>query len=310
MKPASLFLLCAIAATAADLRLGIIGTDTSHVTAFAKVLNDPTSPDHIPGAKIVAAYKGGSADIESSANRVEGFAKDLAGKYKVEIVPTIAALCGKVDAILLESVDGRKHLEQATAALKCGKPMFIDKPLAATYPDALAIAKAAKASNVKWFSSSSLRWADQMSTMKSPANKSVTVWGPGPIDKSHYLDLSWYAIHPMEMLYALMGPGCEEVTRISSHNDVVVGKWKDGRIGSVQVLRPYGDYGAVAFGEKKVIESGRIKVSYVPMLKEIVKFFQTGVSPVSEEETLEIFAFMDAAQKSKEQGGKPVKLKR
>ena len=126
MKPVSLLLLCAIAATAADLRLGIIGTDTSHVTAFAKVLNDPTSPDHIPGAKIVAAYKGGSPDIESSANRVEGFAKDLAEKYKVEIVPTIAALCGKVDAILLESVDGRKHLEQATAAVKCGKPMFID----------------------------------------------------------------------------------------------------------------------------------------------------------------------------------------
>jgi hypothetical protein len=149
-----------------------------------------------------------------------------------------------------------------------------------------------------------------MISMRSPANKSVTVWGPGPIDKTHYLDLSWYAIHPMEMLYALMGTGCVEVTRISSDNDVVVGKWSDGRIGSVQVLRPYGDYGAVAFAEKKVIESGKIKVSYVPMLKEIVKFFQTGVPPVNEDETLELFAFMDAAQKSKEQGGKPVKLKR
>jgi hypothetical protein len=297
-------------ATAADLRLGIIGTDTSHVTAFAKVLNDTKSPDHIPGAKIVAAFKGGSPDIESSAKRVDGYAKELNEKYHVEIVPTIGDLCGKVDAILLESVDGRKHLEQAKAAIKCGKPMFIDKPLASTLPDALAIAKAAKAANVKWFSSSSLRWAEQMISMRSPANKSVTVWGPGPIDKTHYLDLSWYAIHPMEMLYALMGTGCVEVTRISSDNDVVVGKWSDGRIGSVQVLRPYGDYGAVAFAEKKVIESGKIKVSYVPMLKEIVKFFQTGVPPVNEDETLELFAFMDAAQKSKEQGGKPVKLKR
>jgi hypothetical protein len=310
MNPVSLLLLCAIAATAADLRIGIIGTDTSHVVAFAKVLNDPTSPDHIAGAKIVAAYKGGSPDIESSASRVEGYAKDLAGKYNVAIVPTIADLCGKVDAILLESLDGRKHLEHATAALKCGKPMFIDKPLAATYADAVAISKAAKAANVKWFSSSSLRWADQVATMKSPANKSVTVWGPGPIDKSHYLDLSWYAIHPIEMLFAIMGPGCVEVTRIASDNDVVVGKWSDGRIGTVQVLRPYGDYGAVAFGEKKVTESGKIKSSYVPMLKEIIKFFQTGVSPVKEEETMELFAFMDAAQKSKEQGGKPVKLKR
>jgi len=310
MKTASLLLLCAIAASAADLRLGIIGTDTSHVIAFSKVLNDPTNPEHIPGAKIVAAYKGGSPDIESSANRVEGYAKELAEKFHVEIVPAISDLCGKVDAILLESVDGRKHLEQAKAAVKCGKPMFIDKPLAATYEDAVAIAKAAKAANVKWFSSSSLRWADQMTTMKSPANKSVNVWGPGPIDKSHYLDLSWYAIHPVEMLFALMGTGVEEVTRISSHNDVVVGKWKDGRVGTVQVLRPYGDFGATAYAEKKVTESGKIKVSYVPMLKEIVKFFQTGVSPVDENETMEIFAFMDAAQKSKEQGGKPVKVKR
>jgi hypothetical protein len=297
-------------ATAADLRLGIIGTDTSHVTAFAKVLNDATSPDHIAGAKIVAAFKGGSPDIESSAKRVDGYAKELNEKYHVEIVPTIGDLCGKVDAILLESVDGRKHLEQAKAALKCGKPMFIDKPLASTLPDALAIAKAAKAANVKWFSSSSLRWAEQMSTMRSPANKSVTVWGPGPIDKTHYLDLSWYAVHPIEMLYALLGTGCVEVTRIASDNDVVVGKWSDGRVGTVQVLRPYGDFGAVAYTEKKVIESGKIKVSYVPMLKEIVKFFQTGVPPVNEDETLELFAFMDAAQKSKEQGGKPVKLKR
>lgn len=278
--------------------------------AFAKVLNDPTAPDHIDGAKVVAAFKGGSPDIESSAKRVEGYAKDLAEKYHVEILPTIEAMCGKVDAILLESLDGRKHLEQTKAAVKCGKPMFIDKPLAATYADAVAISKAAKAANVKWFSTSSLRYADQMTTMKSPANKSVVVWGPGPIDKSHYLDLSWYAIHPIEMLYAIMGPGCEEVTRISSDNDVVVGKWKDGRIGTVQVLRPYGDYGAIAYTEKKVIESGKIKVSYVPMLREIVKFFQTGVVPVAEEDTMELFAFMDAAQKSKEQGGKPVKVKR
>lgn len=310
MKPLRLFLLCAIAAAAADLRVGIIGTDTSHVIAFAKVLNDPASPDHIPGAKIVAAYKGGSPDISSSASRVEGYAKELAEKYHVEFVPSIDGLCSKVDAILLESLDGRKHLAQAQAAFKCGKPVFIDKPLASTFRDAAAIASAAKAANVKWFSTSSLRYAEQMTTMKSPANRSVVVWGPGPVDKTHYLDLSWYAVHPVEMLFTLMGPGCEEVTRISSDNDVVVGKWKDGRLGTVQVLRPYGDYGVVTFAEKKVTESGKIKVSYVPMLREIIKFFQTGDVPVNNEETLEMFAFMDAAQKSKEQGGKPVKIKR
>jgi hypothetical protein len=301
---------CLTGAFAADLRVGIIGTDTSHVIAFSRVLNDPSNPEHIPGAKIVAAYKGGSPDVESSRTRVEGYAKDLAEKYKVEIVGAIADLCGKADAILLESVDGRKHLEQAKEAIRCGKPMFIDKPLAATYEDALAIAKAAKAANVKWFSSSSLRWAEPLSAMKTPAMKSVTVWGPGPLEKTHYLDLSWYAIHPVEMLYTLMGPGCEEVTRVVSANDVVVGKWKDGRVGTVQVLRPYGDYGAIVFTEKKTDAQPKLKTGYTPMLREIVRFFQTGVPPVSEEETLEIFAFMDAAQKSKEQGGRTVKVRR
>ena len=304
----ALFLFSAIFAMAADLRIGIIGTDTSHVIAFSKVLNDPAGS--VPGAKIVAAYKGGSPDLASSRDRVEGYAKDLAEKYKVEIVPTIAALCGKVDAILLESVDGRKHLEQAKEAIKCGKPIFIDKPLASTYADAAAIAKAAKAANVKWFSSSSLRWAEALDKVKAADAKSVTVWGPGPSDPTHYLDLSWYAIHPVEMLYALMGTGCDEVTRVVAGDDVVIGKWKDGRVGTVLALRPYGDFGALVHSEKKTLATGTIKSDYTPMLREIVKFFQTGVAPVSEEETLELFAFMDAAQKSKEQGGKAVKVKR
>lgn len=291
----------------ADLRVGIVGTDTSHVIAFTKILNDPKNPDYQPGAKIVAAYKGGSMDLESSRNRVEGYAKELQEKWGVELVPDIKTLCEKVDAILLESVDGRVHLEQAREIFKHKKPVFIDKPLAATIEDAREIARLAKASNVPWFSSSSLRWSDAV--LKFPDAKGATTWGPGPIDKSHKLDLSWYAIHPIELLYSIMGPGCVEVTRVASGDDVIVGKWKDGRTGTVHVLRPYGGYGSTVFREKTVAQSPeKIKVSYAPMLGQIVKFFQTGVAPVPVEETLEIFEFMNAAQKSKEQGGRPVKM--
>jgi len=113
MKAVSVFLFSAILAMAADLRVGIVGTDTSHVIAFVKILNDPKNPDYQPGAKIVAAYKGGSSDLESSRTRVEGYAKELHDKWGVEIVPDIKTLCEKVDAILLESVDGRIHLAQA-----------------------------------------------------------------------------------------------------------------------------------------------------------------------------------------------------
>jgi hypothetical protein len=300
-----------LAAAGADLRLGIVGTDTSHVVAFTKILNDASLPDHVDGARVVAAYKGGSKDVESSATRVDKFAEELKTKWKVEFTPDIASLCRKVDAVLIESVDGRTHLEQAKAVIAAGKPMFIDKPLASTLEDARMIAKLAKDAGVPWFSSSSLRYGEIATTMKFPDTLGVTTWGPGPLEPHHKLDLSWYAIHPIEMLFALMGTGVVEVSRTSSDGaDVVVGKWRDGRIGTVRALRPYGGYGAVVFRAKTVAQSNPKAVAgYRPLLIEIIKFFQTKQPPVSNEETLEIFAFMDAAQRSKEAGGATMKLR-
>jgi GFO/IDH/MocA oxidoreductase family protein len=306
----TLLLLTAAAAFAADIRVGIIGTDTSHVPAFSKMLNDASSPDHIPGARVVAAYKGGSKDIPESANRVEGFAENVRTNFGVEIVPDIATLLSKVDAVLLESNDGRIHLEQAKQVIAARKPLFIDKPLASTLEDAREIARLAKAAGTPWFSTSSLRFGPLAET-KFPDATGVTTWGPGPLESHHYLDLSWYAIHSVELLYTLMGPGCETVTRVASANaDVIVGKWKDGRLGTVRVNRPYSDYGAIVTRPKSVeVIHPKQSGNYRPMLVEVVKFFQTGKTPVPNEETLELFAFMDAAQKSKEQGGKAVALR-
>jgi len=306
-----ILLLAASVSLAADLKLGFIGTDTSHVIAFTKVLNDPANADHVAGARVVAAYKGGSSDVESSYKRVDGYAKELQEKWKVEIVPSIGDLCGKVDAILLESVDGRKHLPQAREAAKCGKPMFIDKPLASTLDDAREIARVLKAANVKWFSTSSLRYGEVAVDMKFPDITGAMVWGPGPTEEHHQLSLTWYGIHAVEMLYALLGPGAEEVTMVSTpDSDEVTAKWKGGKVGTVRTIRPYSDFGGVVFRAKSVAPSGaKTKSSYVPMLREIVKFFQTGVVPVPNEETIEIFAFMDAAERSKAGGGAPMKLR-
>jgi hypothetical protein len=311
VKRTILSLFLATACLKAELRLGIIGTDTSHVSAFTKILNDDTSPDHISGARVVAAYKGGSKDVESSYTRVDKYAEELRTKWKIEIVPDIPALCRKVDAVLLESVDGRVHLTQAKPVIAAHKPIFIDKPLAATLEDAREIARLASEAGVPWFSSSSLRFGEIGTTMKFSDTLGVFTWGPGPLEEHHHLDLSWYAIHPIEMLYTLMGTGCEEVTRTSTpDSDLVVGRWKDGRIGTVRALRPYGDYGAVVFRHKAVVQSRpKAAAGYRPLLVEIIKFFETRQPPVSNEETLEIFAFMDAAQRSKAEGGKPMRLR-
>src|SRR6202167_3812100 len=303
---------CAIPAGAVTLRLGIIGTDTSHVTAFTQILNDESSPDHVPGGQVVAAYKGGSPDIESSAARVDKFADELRTKWRVRFFTTIPEMCRAVDAVLLESVDGRVHLAQARAVIAAHKPLFIDKPLASTLEDAREIARLATAAGVPWFSASSLRFGEIAETMKFADATGVETWGPGPLEPHHQLDLSWYAIHPIELLYSLMGPGCEEVSRTFSPDaDVIVGRWKDGRIGTVRALRPYGDFGAVVFRPKQLVVQSRPHAtdSYRPLLVEVMKFFESGQPPVSNQETLEIFAFMDAAQRSKDEGGKPMRLR-
>jgi len=303
--------LAASAARAADLKLGIVGTDTSHVVAFTRLLNDPSSPDHIPGARIVAAYKGGSPDLASSRDRIDGFTRELQEKFGVEIVGTIAELCKRVDGVLLESVDGRSHLAQAREVIAAGKPLFIDKPLAATLDDAREIARLAKHADVAWFSTSSLRYA--VANLKSANLSGADVWGPGPLEEHHQLDLSWYAIHEAEMLYTLMGTGCEEVTRIPGPDaDVVACRWKDGRIGTMRALRPSSSYGAVVFRKDTKGKTSEISTppsSYVPLLREIVRFFETRVPPVSNDETLELFAFLDAAQRSKDAGGRPMRLR-
>ena len=307
--------LCAPAAgPPAELRVGVIGTDTSHVPAFAGLLNgDPNAPDHIAGARVVAAWKGGSQDIQESIGRVDQFAGDVRTKYGVEIVPDIATLLSKVDVVLLTSLDGRVHLEQARPVIAAHKPLFIDKPLAATLEDAREIARLAKAAGVPWFSSSSLRFGAIGAAMKLPGLTGAATWGPGPFEAHHPLELAWYAIHPVELLYTIMGTGCESVTRIAGKDaDVIVGRWKDGRIGTVTAVRPYSDYGAVAFRGRESVEShpkAAAAADYRALVVEMVKFFQTGQPPVSNEETLEIFAFLDAAQRSKEAGGRPVGLR-
>ena len=309
MKLYGILACLALPLAGADLRLGIIGTDTSHATAFTKVLNDDQLQDHVPGARVVAAFKGGSPDIEESAKRVDQYANELHEKDGVRLVATIAELCPLVDGILLESVDGRPHLAQFREVAQCGKPVFIDKPLASTLADARNIAQVARDAHIPWFSASTLRFS-AVADLRTPDLTGAIVWAPGPLEPHHQLDLSWYGIHGVEMLYTLMGTGCLEVSRVSSRDsEVVTGKWRDGRLGTVHLQRPYGKYGAVVFlkGEK-VKADPDISFSYVPLVNQIVLFMQTKSVPVPNEETLEMFEFMDAAQKSAASNGKTVPL--
>jgi Oxidoreductase family, NAD-binding Rossmann fold len=294
-----------------NLRLGIIGTDTSHVIQFTKVLNDPGEPGHIPGAVVVAAFKGGSPDITISRERVEGFAKELREKWHVQFVDRITDMCPLVDGILLESVDGRAHLEQFRQALTCGKPIYVEKPLASTLADAKRMVALAAAAKVPWFSSSSLRFGP-VQALRTPQTTGAIVWGPGPFEENQQLDLAWYAIHSIEILFTVMGPDVQQVTRTHTPNvDVLTGIWSGNRVGTVRAIRPYSSFGIAIFQEKdnEPVIYTHIE-QYLPLVEEIVKFVRTGIPPVSSQETLAIYSFMDAAQQSLDRGGIPINVVR
>jgi hypothetical protein len=304
------FLMGALPA-AAQIRVGMIGLDTSHVVAFSRILNDPANPNHVPGAKVVAAYRGGSPDLPSSRDRIDKFTAQLQQEFGIEIVADIPTLCSKVDVILLESVDGRKHLEQVKPVFEAGKPVFIDKPLTATLEDALEIERLGKQHGVPWWSSSSLRYSPIVEQVKSQKMTGAITWGPASLEPSHPLDLSWYAIHSIEMLYAIMGPGCVRVSRTFTDDaDVIVGLWNDGRTGVVRTIRnSESGYGAISFGADKIRISEDEGAAYAKLLEQIVQFFKTKQPPVANAETLELFRFMDAALRSKQNGGAPVELR-
>ncbi|MEO2035699.1 MAG: Gfo/Idh/MocA family oxidoreductase [Planctomycetaceae bacterium] len=293
------------------LRAGIIGLDTSHVIAFTKALNDPKAKPDIAHCQVVAAYPPGSPDIKSSTERVPGYTKQLQ-ELDVTIVQSIDELIKQVDVVLLETNDGRPHLQQILPCLKAGKPVFIDKPIAGSLTDAVAIFEAARIYKTPVFSSSSLRYSSGAQALRAGKLGKIVAcdaYSPCSLEATHP-DLFWYGIHGVESLFTVMGAGCISVTRSTAPGmDVVVGTWQDDRIGTFRGLRTgKRGYGGTAFGEKGIQSIGSYE-GYRPLVVEIVKFFRTRRPPVSSTETLEIYAFMEAADESKRLGGVPVRLK-
>ena len=300
----------AVAASAADsaarpIRAGLIGLDTSHVIAFTQTINDPKAAGPLADVKIVAGFPGGSPDLPDSWNRVKDYTEKLRAAG-VEIVPSIDALLEKVDVVLLESVDGRPHLAQAIPVIKAKKPLFVDKPMAGSLVDAIVIFRLAERENVPCFSCSSLRYTPDYQALRSGKHplgkvKECVAFGPYHVEP-HHPDLFWYGVHGVESLYTIMGPGCKTVRRAAENK--VVGQWADGRKGTY-----FGkdSYTAEIVGEKGAGAVGQF-AGYAPMLVEVCKFFKTRKAPICPQETIELFAFMEAADKSKKAGGAEVSI--
>ena len=293
----------------APIKIGIIGLDTSHSPAFAKYFNVTDTSGNF---RVVSAYPHGSKDIQSSVSRIPKYTEEVKG-YGVTIVESIQKLLDTVDAVLLETNDGRLHKEQAFQVIQAKKPMFIDKPIAASLADVISIYKKAREMTVPIFSASSLRY---MKTAQDVRHHNAVgkvlgadTFSPATLEP-HHSDFFWYGIHGVEILFTVMGPGCESVACFNNANtDVVIGLWSDGRVGTFRGTREgKHDYGGVAFGANGNLTLGPFD-GYDGLAVVIAEFFRTKNSPVDELETLEIYGFMEAARISKKKGGMRVTLK-
>lgn len=291
------------------LRLGMIGLDTSHVTGFAALLHDSSHPYHVPGARIVAAYPGGSPDMEISCTRVAGFTQELREKHGVHIASNIKELRDQCDALLITSVDGRIHLEQFLHVARWKLPVFIDKPLTASASEARDLAEMARQYEVPVMSASALRFdATFRSALDRPEDGAITggdFFGPMALIPQ-MPGLFWYGVHQVEMLYATLGLGCVRVQAVrQGDQDLVMGFWHDGRIGTLRGNRSGNmTFGGTIHREKKSsafdVSTG-VKPFYASLLEEVIPFLRAGNSPVPLSESVEIIHFIEAANTSIDQ---------
>ena len=296
---------------APQLNIGMVGLDTSHCLAFTGILNDRQNEYHLPGAQVVAAYPGGSEAFSHSRNRVQGFTLQLQEEYGVQICDDVSDLARHVDAILLESVDGRQHLAQFEQ-LAIGKPVYVDKPFAITTADAYAMVDIAAQTGTPVMSCSSLRYAAGLADLDEGTTVlAAEAFGPGAL-LPDYPGLFWYGIHGAEILFSFMGPGCASARCIAYPDlDVVIGEWEDGRLGILSGTRiedkQFGCVLHTADGTRCGVAGSQPPYYYL-LLRQVMAFFQTGVSPIVVHETLDIIAFLEAAEQSRAEAGAVIAL--
>lgn len=296
------------------IRLGIIGLDTVHVTVFTKLFNrDPQPLDELRNIRVSAAFPAGNPDFPLSRDRLENFTREVRG-LGVEIVDSLDALLERVDGVLLESVDGRQHLEQARPVFARRKPVFIDKPLAASLSDVLAIAQLGERHETPWFTASSSRFTAGYPELRQEAElggiRGCDVYSQSRAAPGHP-DLFWYGVHGVDLLYSLLGTGCGRVTAVqTATTEQVTGVWTEDRVGTFRGIREHTaqtGLGATVFGERAIRHVNNY-YDYQPLVQAIARFFRTGRSPIPVPEMVEVFAFLAAAEASKRSGGVPVEL--
>ena len=321
------------------VRIGILGIDNFGSVAYTEFLNRPHAEGVFAGIRVVAAYPIGSSDYPDSSKLTEQWKKQLTDLYQnpvdpkdavpsIEMVNSVDELLARCDGVMIFSMDGRLHLEQAAQVLKAGKRLFIGRPLASSMEDAVAIFKLASETKTPCWSSSQHRYSTGFSGMKNHPEVGrvigCDVYGGWAINTPES-DQFTRPLHSIETLYTIMGPGVVSVVCTATPTvESITALWNDGRVGTYRGIKEGAvKYSATVFGDQGVSTSGIYGhgvpvngvvptndkyVGYEGLAREIATFFKGGPAPVSPAETLEIFALMRAAEISKSENGAVVRL--
>lgn len=296
-----------------ELRISMVGIDTSHCDGIVRHFNDPEDAHHIPGFRITKAFPGGNPEFSMSRNRIDGFVENLKESHGIPMVDSLDAAAEDVDALIVTSVDGRQHLEQIKTLVKAGKPIFVDKPFACSSSDARAMVDLCRENSVALMSCSSLRYAANAMEKKAEPSDILMCETFGPMAiLEDFPPYYWYGIHSAEMLYVHMGRGCRSVRSLHEDRvDIMAGRWEDGRVGVVKGMRQEGHkpFGRTLYLKESIdhVEAEFSDASAV-MLEHAAQMFKTGEEPIDNDETVEIAAFLEAAEKSYAAGGSEVQL--
>lgn len=322
---------------AAPVRVGILGFDNYQAVEYVQFFNNPKAEGDLAGLRVVAAFPVTSADYPESTALTERWKKQMLSVNQnakdapppVKMVGSIDELLKSCDAVMIWSLDGRQHLQQATAVLKAGKRLFIGRPLASSPVEAVAIMKVALATKVPCWSSSQHRYSPGFIGMRNhPEVGKVLgcdVYGGYDV-KAPEADRFTRSLHSVETLYTIMGPGCAKVSCTSTPTaESITAVWNDGRVATYRGIKQGAvKYSATVFGDKGVSTAGiyghgvPVKgvvptddkyMGYGGLAVELAKFLKGGPPPVTPAETLEIFALLQAADESRAQNGAVVPLK-
>lgn len=283
------------------IRVGIVGTNTSHAGVYAGLLNgkDGGSPA-VAGARIVGAWSSGKEGL--SGHHLN--APDMALRFGFEqIAGDPADLIGSIDlAMIIDDYEGGAlHAELARPFLEAGVPTYVDKPMTLGVADAVALFNLAEQSQTPLMTCSALHFAHELKELTDPELGDLsTVFSVGPGDWYNY------GIHAVEAAIAVCGPGAESVLQVHSEGrDVTVISHASGPRIVIGTLRDaHYLFHLTAYGTKSVA-STKVEDSagfYANTMQAAIRMAETGTSPTSRESAIEVLAILTAGEESAKTG--------